>query len=88
MEVKAYENQFDFVKSISIPTDEIFDFSGFRVRWAGPLSHLPLPPKAIAMAIKDGASQQQQTAQAQLPRLDVRAEVRAYFSNISPPHFC
>jgi hypothetical protein len=29
------------------------------------------------MAIKDGASQQQKTAQAQIPRLDMRAEVRA-----------
>ena len=62
-------------KSISIPTDKIFDFAGFMVGWAGPLSLLP--PKAIAMAEKDGASQQQQAVQAQIPRLDVCAEVRA-----------
>jgi hypothetical protein len=67
MEVKAYENQIDFVKNLnySIPTDEIFDLSGFRVRWAEPLSLLPPHPKAIVMALKDGASQQQQNAPAQ-----------------------
>ncbi len=79
MEVKAYENQIDFVKNLnySIPTDEIFDLSGFRVRWAEPLSLLAPHPKAIVMALKDGASQQQQNAPAQIPCLDVCAEVRA-----------